>query len=104
MGAVELSTSRPIVHRAVEGEPVPGTFAAEEELFGMGRALARAGRGVFELAPAGIQGEDLSAPDREFDWMRRLAEETGRPPTGLGAGTYAATIKAWDGDQNKGRR
>ena len=78
-GAVGLSTSRTIVHRAVDGEPVPGTFAAEEELFGMGRALARAGRGVFELAPAGIQGEDLSAPDREFDWMRRLAEETGRP-------------------------
>ena len=78
-GAVGVSTSRTIVHRAVDGEPVPGTFAAEEELFGMGRALARVGRGVFELAPAGIQGEDLSAPDREFDWMRRLAEETGRP-------------------------
>jgi N-acyl-D-amino-acid deacylase len=78
-GAMGLSTSRTIVHRAVDGEPVPGTFAAEEELFGLGRALARAGRGVFELAPAGIQGEDLSAPDREFDWMRRLAEETGRP-------------------------
>jgi N-acyl-D-amino-acid deacylase len=78
-GAVGLSTSRTIVHRAVDGEPVPGTFAAEEELFGLGRALARAGRGVFELAPAGIQGEDLSAPDREFDWMRRLAAETERP-------------------------
>ena len=78
-GAVGLSTSRTIVHRAVDGEPVPGTFAAEEELFGLGRALADAGKGVFELAPAGIQGEDLSAPDREFDWMRRLAEETARP-------------------------
>ena len=78
-GAVGVSTSRTIVHRAVDGEPVPGTFAAEEELFGMGRALARAGRGVFELAPAGIQGEDLSAPDKEFAWMRRLAEDTGLP-------------------------
>jgi len=36
---------------------------------------------VFELAPAGIQGEDLAAPDKELDWMRRLAAETERPVT-----------------------
>jgi N-acyl-D-amino-acid deacylase len=80
-GAVGVSTSRTIVHRAIDGEPVPGTFAAEDELFAIGRALEQAGRGVFELAPAGIQGEDLSAPDRELDWMQRLAAETGRPVT-----------------------
>jgi N-acyl-D-amino-acid deacylase len=80
-GAVGVSTSRTILHKAVDGEAVPGTFAAEDELFAMGRALADAGRGVFELAPAGIQGEDLSAPDKEIDWMRRLAKETGRPIT-----------------------
>jgi N-acyl-D-aspartate/D-glutamate deacylase len=80
-GAVGVSTSRTIVHRAIDGEPVPGTFAAEDELFAIGRALEHAGRGVFELAPAGIQGEDASAPDRELDWMRRLAAETGRPIT-----------------------
>ena len=78
-GAVGVSTRA--MHRATDGEPVPGTFAAEDELFGIGRALEQAGRGVFELAPAGIQGEDLSAPDRELDWMRRLAAETGRPVT-----------------------
>ena len=80
-GAVGLSTSRTIVHRAIDGEPVPGTFAAEDELFALGRALANAGRGVFELAPAGVQGEDLAAPDKELDWMRRLAAETERPVT-----------------------
>jgi N-acyl-D-amino-acid deacylase len=80
-GAVGVSTSRTIVHRAVDGEPVPGTFAAEDELFALGRALADVGRGVFELAPAGIQGEDMSAPDKELDWMRRLAKETQRPVT-----------------------
>jgi N-acyl-D-amino-acid deacylase len=80
-GAVGVSTSRTIVHRAVDGEPVPGTFAAEDELFALGRALAKTGRGVFEVAPAGIQGEDLSAPDKELDWMRRLAQETERPVT-----------------------
>ena len=76
-GAVGVSTSRTILHKAVTGEPVPGTFAAEDELFGLGRALAAVGRGVFELAPAGIQGEDMSAPDREVAWMRKLAAETG---------------------------
>ena len=60
---------------------MPGTFAAEDELFALGEALAGVGRGVFELAPAGIQGEDLSAPDREVDWMRRLSARTGRPIT-----------------------
>jgi N-acyl-D-amino-acid deacylase len=80
-GAVGVSTSRTILHTAVDGEPVPGTFAAEDELFAMGHALAAAGRGVFELAPAGIQGEDMSAPDREVAWMRKLAGETGRPIT-----------------------
>ncbi|MBV8950804.1 MAG: amidohydrolase family protein, partial [Actinobacteria bacterium] len=33
-GALGFSTSRTIMHRAVDGEPVPGTFAAEDELFG----------------------------------------------------------------------
>jgi len=80
-GAVGVSTSRTILHKAVDGEPVPGTFAAEDELFMLGHALADVGRGVFELAPAGIQGEDLSAPDKEVAWMRRLAAETGRPIT-----------------------
>ncbi len=80
-GAVGVSTSRTILHKAIDGEPVPGTFAADDELFALGDALAAAGRGVFELAPAGIQGEDLSAPDREMAWMRRLAEHTGRPIT-----------------------
>ena len=80
-GAVGVSTSRTILHKAVDGEPVPGTFAAEDELFGLGRALAAVGRGVFELAPAGIQGEDMSAPDREVAWMRKLAAETCRPIT-----------------------
>jgi N-acyl-D-aspartate/D-glutamate deacylase len=80
-GALGVSTSRTIAHRAIDGEPVPGTFAAEDELFAMGRALSAAGTGVFELAPAGVMGEDLAAPDREMDWIIRLSEETGRPIT-----------------------
>jgi N-acyl-D-aspartate/D-glutamate deacylase len=78
-----FSTSRTIGHRAMNGEPVPGTFAAEDELFSIGRAMARAGRGVFEVAPAGLAGEDLVAPKKEIDWICRLADDIGRPVTWL---------------------
>ena len=80
-GALGFSTSRTLVHRAVDGEHVPGTFAAEHELFGIGRVLGDLGTGLFELAPAGIQGEDLSAPEREIAWMRKLSAEIRRPIT-----------------------
>src|SRR5882672_8182149 len=80
-GALGVSTSRTIAHRAIDGEPVPGTYAAEDELFALGRALRDAGAGVFELAPAGVMGEDLAASEKEMDWMRRLSRETGRPVT-----------------------
>ena len=78
-GALGFSTSRTLGHRAIDGEPVPGTFAAEDELFGIGRAMARGGRSVFELAPMGAGGEDLVAPHKEVDWMCRLAAEIGMP-------------------------
>ena len=80
-GALGFSTSRTIAHMAIDGEPVPGTFAAEDELFGIGSVLGEERRGVFELAPAGALGEDLAAPTREMDWMRRLAAATRRPVT-----------------------
>lgn len=80
-GALGFSTSRTMAHVAIDGEPVPGTFAAEDELFGIGAALSRAGTGVFELAPMGSAGEDIVAPRKEVDWMRRLAAATRRPVT-----------------------
>ena len=80
-GALGFSTSRTIAHMAIDGEPVPGTFAAHDELFGIGRALGELGAGVFELAPAGALGEDLAAPEREMEWMRELSATIGRPVT-----------------------
>ena len=80
-GALGFSTSRTLLHRAIDGEPVPGTFAAEDELFGIGRALGRLGKGLYELAPAGVMGEDLNAPEKEVAWMRKLSAEIGRPVT-----------------------
>jgi N-acyl-D-aspartate/D-glutamate deacylase len=78
-GALGFSMSRTIVHRAVDGEVVPGTYGAEDEIFGIARVLGELGEGIVELAPAGIQGEDMSKPDLEIDWMRRLSAEIQRP-------------------------
>jgi N-acyl-D-aspartate/D-glutamate deacylase len=78
-GAVGFSVNRTVVHRALNGAVVPGTYAGEDELFALGMELKRAGGGVFQLAPAGIGGEDLDAPDRELPWIFRLAETSERP-------------------------
>ncbi len=78
-GALGFSTSRTTGHRAIDGELVPGTSAAEDELFGIGSALGEAGTGVFELAPLGSAGELLQDAWTEVDWMRRLSAATGRP-------------------------
>ena len=74
-GALGFTTSRTVLHRSIEGVPVPGTFAGEEELFAIGRALGRAGCGVFEMA------SDLMPEGRELDWVTRLSREVGRPIT-----------------------
>ena len=80
-GALGFSTSRTLAHLAIDGEPVPGTYAAEDELFGIGSALGELGTGIFELAPAGTAGEDIIAPKKEIDWMRRLSAAIHRPIT-----------------------
>ena len=80
-GALGFSTSRTIAHLAIDGEPVPGTFAAEDELFGIGSALGELDTGVFELAPMGSAGEDIVGPKQEVDWMRRLSAAIHRPVT-----------------------
>jgi N-acyl-D-amino-acid deacylase len=72
-GALGFSTSRTMLHRARDGEPVPGTFAGRDELLGIGRAMGRAGAGVFEMA------SDLNPATEEFGWMKEFSKETGLP-------------------------
>ena len=74
-GALGFSTSRPVIHKPVHGELVPGTTATAEELIGIGRAMGRVGHGVFEMA------SDLMPEWNEFDWMKRLSKETAMPVT-----------------------
>ena len=74
-GALGFSTSRTLLHRAKDGEVVPGTYAEDEEVLGIGRMLGEVGHGVFEVA------SDLAPEGDELAWMSRLGKETGRPVT-----------------------
>ena len=79
-GAVGFSSSRVMSHTTGAGAPVPGTFATEDELFGIAAAIAGAGRrAVFQLAEAGVDGIEPDRAIKEVDWMRRLSAEFGVP-------------------------
>ncbi len=86
-GALGFSTSRTIGHRSLWGTPVPGTFAADEELLGIAEGMRRAGKGVFEMIPAGTVGKlqnlggETTTQEAEHDLMRRFSEVSGRPVT-----------------------
>jgi N-acyl-D-aspartate/D-glutamate deacylase len=72
-GAFGFTTSRTYSHKTNAGELVPGHFAEEAELFGIGQALGDAGRGAFGM------NSDFVDEAAEFAWMTRLSQETGRP-------------------------
>ena len=58
-GALGFTTSRTMLHRAKNKEVVPGTYASEDELIGIGRVLGEVGHGVFEMA------SDMAGPDAD---------------------------------------
>ncbi|HEY2304085.1 MAG TPA: amidohydrolase family protein [Acidimicrobiales bacterium] len=78
-GALGFSTSRTTLHHTADGQPIAGTFAARDELFGIGEVLRDLGMGLFEVVPAGVAGEDLEGPERDLEWMGELAAHIGRP-------------------------
>jgi N-acyl-D-amino-acid deacylase len=86
-GALGFSTSRTVGHRSLYGKPVPGTFAPDEELLAIARALGATGKGVFEMIPAGTVGKmealggEKTTQEAEHDLMRRFSMESGRPVT-----------------------
>ena len=82
-GALGFSTSRTMVHATPEGVPIPGTFATPEELFGISRGIAQAGRGLMEVVSDAVGGKNL---DSELSWMHEIAAN-GCPVTFLLAQT-----------------
>ena len=82
-GALGFSTSRTLLHRVPDGRPVPGTWAAPDELFAFGDVLARTGKGIFESAPRFAERDARSADDvrAEMTWMGEVSRRSGRPLT-----------------------
>jgi len=82
-GALGFSTSRTLLHRVPDGRPVPGTWAAPEELLAIAAVLGGHGRGVIEAAPRlGERATDVyEAARAEVDLMADIAITSGRPLT-----------------------
>src|ERR1700756_1457421 len=69
-GAFGFTTSRTYSHKTNAGDLVPGHFAEEAELYGIGQALASVGGGAFGM------NSDFVDEDAEFAWMTRLSKAT----------------------------
>jgi N-acyl-D-aspartate/D-glutamate deacylase len=74
-GAVGISTTRTMLHRAKDGELAAGTNAPAAELIGIGGALGHAGRRVFSVA------SDMLDLDGEFAWMAAISSGNRVPVT-----------------------
>jgi N-acyl-D-amino-acid deacylase len=70
-GALGFSTSRTVVHTTKDGQVMPGTTAAADELLAIGKAVAAVGPGVFEMS------SDMAPAEAEFEWMRAMSIGTG---------------------------
>jgi N-acyl-D-aspartate/D-glutamate deacylase len=68
-GALGFSTSRTMLHKSIDGIPVPGTFASRAELWGIAEAIKQAGHGVYQMAAG-----EHHAMVGEFGWMKDLAD------------------------------
>jgi N-acyl-D-aspartate/D-glutamate deacylase len=72
-GAFGFTTSRSDQHKTTAGELVPGRYAEDIELLGIGAGLGDAGFGTFGML------SEFEDEAREFAWMRQLHRDTGRP-------------------------
>ena len=82
-GAAGFSTSRSFLHQVPDGRPIPGTFAAADELLAIAEVLGDRGKGTIEVVP---RIGERDGPDRlnsraELDWMTKAGIASGRPIT-----------------------
>jgi N-acyl-D-aspartate/D-glutamate deacylase len=88
-GAIGFSGARVLEHLSSTGAHVPGTFAADDELLSLARAMGESGHGTFQIIPLGANGdvmfEQAGAEARlaEHARIHRIAEISGRPVTYL---------------------
>jgi N-acyl-D-aspartate/D-glutamate deacylase len=86
-GALGFSTGRTAGHKDLRGQPVPGTFAAADELGVLLDVMTRLDRGVLQVVPAGVGGVEgrdaVGALETELEWMLAYGRRTTRPITFL---------------------
>ena len=82
-GALGFSTSRTFLHKVPDGRPVPGTYAADDEMLAFADVLGRHGKGVLEGAMrlGERDGDDLANTRREVALMGEMSRRSGRPFT-----------------------
>ena len=78
-GAVGFSHLPHAHHTDLDGEPVPGTFAADDELIGLAEAMVEAGGGLFEVVPHGRDRRRRRDDPRRDRPARRGVEGHRRP-------------------------
>ena len=80
-GALGVSTSRTFLHRVPDGRPVPGTYAAADELLAFADVLGRHGAGVFEGAMrlGERDNEQFDNSRSEVALMGEISRRSGRP-------------------------
>jgi N-acyl-D-aspartate/D-glutamate deacylase len=80
-GALGFSTSRTFLHTVPDGRPVPGTYAAADELLAFAEILGRHDAGVFEGAMRlGERDNDVFDNSRgEVALMGEISRRSGRP-------------------------
>lgn len=67
-GALGFTTSRTELHTTREAEAMPGTYADEDELLGIGKAIGdMGGKGIYGVV------SDWNNWEQEMDWMKRLS-------------------------------
>jgi N-acyl-D-amino-acid deacylase len=72
-GAIGFGTSRSINHKDSRGNQIPTRRAAEAEILAFATGMQKAGHGVIEAL------FDLGDIEPEFEMLRRVAAQTGRP-------------------------
>ncbi|MET0984578.1 MAG: amidohydrolase family protein, partial [Steroidobacteraceae bacterium] len=81
-GAVGLSMSRTVLHTTGNGQVLPGTFAEEEELVTLARAV-REGcggkRGILEVSPASTTFPEPVSLTDDVDMLINVSQKSGCP-------------------------
>ena len=78
-GAVGVATTRTLIDRRADGEPVPSFDAPAEELVALANGVREGGGGLVQMLPEmGMKGEP---PEADFATMQTVAVESGLPVT-----------------------